>query len=696
VLEADIGKSIRADFNNYIFYAMPDGKSGASNVKRSHVTMPVGGDMGLFRFPRVGEWVLIGKLGETVYTEARVGAQNVLTGVTPPGGDWVLLSYFIDTPAANAPFYPKDSKSTTDNTKTGYIADQLNPASMTDFINDNGMAMRYKAEKNTNKTQKKEKDGVELETQPTAASNAKWSEIGFYNKKAKWPNTLKTFDETKSGNALDPRRYFRQDVINIQSAGDIESRAENYHLIKAKRFELLSNTDELSPETRADNARDSWQYWSEDKAPLGDTAGDDSALHSGDVHIRAGRSVVIKAQGEIRLQVGRTVVVIDDTGFTVTTGKLRTNAVLSQTTSLSLKARGGISMFGENVDIASSRKFSIADAWGGGLSSVVGMLSMSGIQINQKTYGETQQIFAALMNLITLTQDIAVANASLAAPNKIYASGWVNYGFDVAKMLVTNGKSFYDLWGDYKHMTERKQKLADLREKALSDYLEEKHMVDCINKLETGTDDEKTAAREILAEMEAYNDVDKRDELISADAMAEVMNIGAASADPIQTAVSVLNMILGITAHVYFAVEKVYTRSWQTTLRAGLTDSSVKAPTPSEKVEFRDCLNICAMDVDNGIIQSFLQSIAIVGGIGGPASIGLQSSGDIVIKAGKQKKLYAETSEHVSVPVSIAAEKVQFGIKVAAAVTKLGADVGKLAVQALDKTEVIPSYVEKL
>jgi hypothetical protein len=173
------------------------------------------------------------------------------------------------------------------------------------------------------------------------------------------------------------------------------------------------------------------------------------------------------------------------------------------------------------------------------------------------------------------------------------------------------------------------------------------------------------------------------------------MNIAAGPAEPIETAVSVLNMILGITAQVYFAVEKAYARSWRTTLRASIEDSSKKAPTPSEKAEFRDALNVCAMEADNAIIQNFLDIISM-SGIGGPAAIRLQSSGDIIIKAGKQQKLYAEASAHVSVPVSIAVEKVQVGIKAVAAVTKLGTDVGKLAVQGLNITEAIPSFVEKL
>ncbi|MDR1030661.1 MAG: hypothetical protein LBL76_07295 [Treponema sp.] len=677
------GKSVPAG-GNYTFYAI-QGKD-TSTKKEVQVTMPVGGNMGLFRFPRVGESVLIGQ-----------------TGVSPNPSDttgWVLLSYFIQNTGSNAPFYPADSRQVFANEnqlkpnnikpdKThksgGYLADQMNPATMQEFLHDNGMAIRYLAEANKNKAS--ETREVNNQQTPIGTANAgKWSEIGFYNKKAKWPDSVKTFDETDKGDSLALSRFDRQDVINIQSSGDIESRAENYHLIKAKRFELLANTDELSPELRAHNDRSNWKDWDSDQAPLGNHATDDSAIHSGDVHIRAGKNIVIKAVGEIRLQVGRTVVVIDDNGFTVTSRKINANTPLTQDTTLSLKARGGIDMFGENVNIASSRKFSIADAWGGSLVSMVGMVNLSGIQIKQTTYGKLQQVYADITNTWLLANDITLGGMAATNEGLAYAAGWVKFVGDAGKMLINNVKAFYDLYDTHKNWSDAQKKLEDYRADAFNEYKTN------LLQLNDATPDQyvKDAIKQSL---EALTDPKK-------ETLDYKGGIGAAASligvEPIETVQIVLNMILDMTNAVYLVVENAYARSWRSGYKESIKDPNKKSTSAAEKSSFRNTLNLIAMSIDGGIIDGFLMGITALPGVGGPASIRLRQSGDIIIKAGENKHLYAELSEKVSVPASIWTERVQWGLKFTDALAKAGTDVAKVVLQALDKTEAIPSFVEKL
>ncbi|MDR1251192.1 MAG: hypothetical protein LBK62_03395 [Treponema sp.] len=652
--------------NNYAFYALPAGEQDKSKTKQVQVTMPVGGDMGLFRFPRVGESVLIGQIGTA-------SASNQTT-------DWVLLSYFIQNAGSNSPFYPADAKQTLANENQlsqtgGFLADHLNPATMQEFLNDNGMAIRYLAEENKNKAS--ETRSVNGENQPIGTVNAgEWSEIGFYNKKAKWPSSPKTFDETDKGNSLDPSRFDRQDVLNIQSAGDIESRAENYHLIKAKRFELLAKVeDELSPELRAHNDRQNWIHWQAGQAPLGDHPSDDPAVRGGDVHIRAGRSVVIKADKEIRLQVGRTVVVINDDGFTVTSRKLNQNAPLSQDTTLSLKARGGIDMFGENVNLSSSRKFSIADAWGGSLASMVGMVNLSGRQINQTTYGEMQQNIAAAMNTLTYVQDVDVGAIANNHPEDVYAIGAINYAFDVIRVVANTANTFYQLKTSYNGLAKHQQDLADKRNEAIQRYGT------------TLTENERNTL------FPATRDVPITG---AGDALGvAAMLIGA---EPIEVAMNVLNMVLEMTNMVYAAVQTSYAKKWRDDSRSSLSDPAYKAQyNAAGKRAFADTLNLVAMDVDNGIIETISGVAGSAGiGAGGPAAIRLRQSGDIIIKAGAQKHLYAEASEKASVPAAIGPEKVQWGIKAAAALAKMGTDIGKLAQKGMDLTQSIPSSVESL
>ncbi|MDR0998998.1 MAG: hypothetical protein LBL70_08010, partial [Treponema sp.] len=241
--------------------------------------MPLGGPIeGFFRFPRVGEKVLAGRLGDTLWNSEKKGLEF-------PSGDYVLMGFM---PTSEAPFYPQNAlgNMTLDKAKTdlgtaqnalktlekgtdGYIDQEKkiaeleqyiregdpsrkNPGDMGDFLTDNGMALRYKQEDNLNPAVK----GIQ-----TNVGKGAYSEIAFYNKQAKWPELDDKGDITG---------YKRQDTINIQSTGDIESRAENYHLLKAKRFEILvgENAKEISPETRIDNGNSN--NWKAGSAPLGD------------------------------------------------------------------------------------------------------------------------------------------------------------------------------------------------------------------------------------------------------------------------------------------------------------------------------------------------------------------------------------------------------------------------------------------
>ncbi|MDR0998423.1 MAG: hypothetical protein LBL70_05090, partial [Treponema sp.] len=389
------------------------------------IVMPMGGPQsGFFRFPRVGEQVLI------CQTDRNGG--YYLVGFVPSSGD--------------APFYPQGAEKNK-NIENGYNPSQRNPGGMEDFLDDKGMALRYK------------RDTGGTGCDKTTGKGA-FSEIGFYNKKSKWPDTVKDYgkieDEKKAElegkdekekeaiMRLSEDKFSRIDVLNIQSAGDIESRAENYHLLKAKRIEILSNTDEVSPETRAYNCRNDCSEWKGENAPLVDAPLDDPAVHGGDMHFRAGKNIVIKAAGEVRFQVGRTTLVIDDKGFSVLTRKVNSNVPLPNDTTFSMSSRDGISMFGENVNIASARKFSLSDTWGAGVGSMVGTLDISGKQINHKTYDKAQPVFSILINSIKLLQNMALGSAALNHPEAVSNSKVDDYVFEILNFVYEFGKTVYD------------------------------------------------------------------------------------------------------------------------------------------------------------------------------------------------------------------------------------------------------------
>jgi hypothetical protein len=671
--------------DKYSFYAMEVGKAANSdNAKEVRITMPVGG-MGFFRFPRVGEYVLIDQASSTITSD----------GATVESSEWVLLAFYpvsTDKPSNNTPFYPANSASNDDDTtrkKTGYNAGQTNPGDLTEFIQDNGMALRYKVEDNANKPNEK-------------TVGDEWSEIGFYNKKAKWPDSVKTFDKTDKNERLDSSAFSRQDTLNIKSAGDIESRAANYHLIKAKRFELLANADELSPESRGDNGGDCWRHWEADKAPVGDNPLDDPAVHTGDVHVRAGRNVVIKAEGEIRLQVGRTTLIIDDSGFTVTSRKIASNAVTSEDTSLSLKARGGISMFGENVGIASSLKFSMSDMWGSNITGMLGNLTVAGIQINQKTYGAAEMKYAELINSLMTAQNISVASMAASSSHLAYAEGWIDYALNSLKTILNDGKAIYDLHDSYKKLVDDKNKLDRIKNEIVEAY--KKELEAAIRaKIRTANSENRN---QILAETEPLqkdlnmdNDVLLNTGRVAASLGNVTDALDAAASligtEPIETATAVLNMVLALTATAYTEAEKGFAYEVTEDTKGGI-EGKPKYWTPKKKKEFRNMLNLCAMSIDSGIIDIFLGYISLGIGTGGPASIRLRNSGDIVIKAGSNKNLYATLSDRVSVPVPIATEKTQWGIKCVAAVSKSLADAANITLEGIERSRSIPSYTENL
>ncbi|MDR1635933.1 MAG: hypothetical protein LBR93_01215, partial [Treponema sp.] len=525
----------------------------------------------------------------------------------------------------------------------------------------------------------------------TTKGEGPFSEIGFYNKKAKWPDVIKKNDEMvkllpndEMVKPLPEDRFSRIDVLNIQSTGDIESRAENYHLLKAKRIEFLAGTDEVSPETRADNCRDNFSSWESGEAPLGDNPLDDPAVHKGDAHFRAGRRIVIKAVGEIRLQVGRTTLLINDDGFSVVTRKVNSNIPVPSDTSFSMKARDGISMFGESVAIASARKFSVSDAWGASVGSMVGVLNISGQQINQKTYDKFKYGWATVFNGITLAQNTIIGGIAADYPKKAFALDWWNYGLDVAKFLLESIRDIWDIGRvhPFKTYEEHLKALQRIRSQTWLDM--------AIDLLTYNSND---PAAFIAMDNAANNPFNGGPVTAIQDVFSTASML--AGADPVDVLMAGLDLVLAITAMVYATAEQEAAREQRVDLYGAIFDGKTKYWDAQKKSDFKDTLNLCALCIDAGIIE-ICMGINLIYGLGGPASIRLRQSGDIVIKASEQKGLYAELKQEASVPPAIALEKTTANVKTALAVTKMVAGVGKLVMQGESMGNKIPAYMESL
>jgi hypothetical protein len=658
------GKSVTADNNGYQFYV--DIVSGGNPATLVNMVMPMGGpEAGLFRFPRVGERVLVCHAVNDYYFMG-FAPDPLSSGFYPEGA--LKNMTLTDAKDALSEAEKEKGEMSEEEDKTaiqkridalkvyianyvdnGYNPAQINPGNMDDFLDDNGMALRYKKEDNANQPKEGEAAGLQ-----TTKGKGPFSEVGFYNKKSKWPGEIKNYEYYKEGKRLEEERFNRIDVLNIQSTGDIESRAENHHLFMAKRIEILSDMEEISPETRIDNCEGHYTKWESGKAPLGDNPLDDAAVHGGDIHIRAQKNGIFKAAEEIRLQVGRTCLVITDGGLSVATRKVNSNVATLNDTVFDMDARQGITMFGESVNIASARKFSLSDAWGASVGSMVGVLNISGRQITQQTYELAQEAAVVLMNALNLAQNIAAGSLAV-QPNKAIEAGkaelafeWIRWGLDVL------GLAYFTVgWknpnGVYKALNANLQMLDGWIPSAVH-----------------SSEDIKAASAAL------------------------------ADAEPVEVLMAFLDLVLSITAEVYAVAENAAAIQQRQDLYGSVFDNKHRYWDAQKKSEFKNKLNLCAMCIDSGLIETAMVGNSFGIDIGGPASIRLRQSGDAIIKAGTQKKLYGLLKQDVSVPASIFGEKAAVWVKGGLTGVKIAAGATKLILQAEGKGNKIPVFVEKL
>jgi hypothetical protein len=364
--------------NPYEFYAveMIRGKDSVSETQSHEVSMvlPIGGvESGLFRFPRVGDKVLV---------SVEDNAFCYLMGYLPNG--------------KNNNFYPhaKDDTGAEDQEEINRV------------LQKEASVFRYR------------KTGGN-------PSRDAYSEIGFYKEPTQWKGP-------------EDSEFPELDRINIRSTGDIKSRAENHHEIAAKRFELLVDC----PET--DHGAG--------EAAFGDGPGDDTAFYAGDAHIRAKTRVVIKAGQEIRLQVGRSAIIISDDGITITSRKTRRNRVVSWDTVMSLSPRDGIALFGQKVSIGAAYNFSLRESGGGSLSSLGGVVRLSGKDILAQSYNKTafqvntaevEKFYNSNLKAMGGTEKVKVPSYTALLPSMVNIFNTINWGY------LASGSNYADPEGDY-------------------------------------------------------------------------------------------------------------------------------------------------------------------------------------------------------------------------------------------------------
>jgi hypothetical protein len=321
----------------YQFYA----KSG-DNTYVINIIMPLGGkESGLFRYPKAGEQVMVDQDSDNNY---------YLIGYLPSETD-PNNNFLTDVDGKN-----NDEKQALENEK--------------------GIILRYEQTGLKNPPAYDPKDTSEL-----------YSEIGFYHRPTQWK--AKTNDKSKYNDFVTKDSDIPLiDQLNIQSSGDIHTKAVNHHRMKAERIEILSDVDET------DFSKD----LSGGNRPFGDKGSDISELLQGDIHIRGKRRIVIKAGSEIRLEVGRSSIIISDAGIILTSRKTHSDINNSFDSIISVLPMNGVTVKATHIQLAAVYDWFILERMGARIEGTAGIMRLNGKDIKASTIPGASYItnFAAM------------------------------------------------------------------------------------------------------------------------------------------------------------------------------------------------------------------------------------------------------------------------------------------------------------
>jgi hypothetical protein len=398
--------------NPYRFYALNSTNTDGIQV---NIVMPLGGEeSGLYRFPKVGEKVLV------AYNDT----------------NYYLMGY---VPSDSNPF--NEEKEVIINN----IIEKIEKIEKTEDVLDKyGEVFRYK------------RMGINVDK-----DKSEYSEIGFYRDKAELPTpelrdsyveseVKKKIDKIKEkykpllAKKQDEAKkkilerdmneeikkeesvlYPDLDRINIKSTGDIFSTAANHHDMKAKRFDLKVN----------------------DKAAS--------------INIDAKGNITINATS-ISINVGRTSVNIKDGAYTINSKLVNSSLPNSYDAGLKITPRNGFSAFGMNCKLAAVRNLNIGDGMGGSLSTGMGVLSVKGREIKMGTYNAKEYKALEAASVVDLTANIVAAgfhnqikktddkNTKLKKQRKQDITAHVLAWFKWAKKVTDVVLDFFDKLADLK------------------------------------------------------------------------------------------------------------------------------------------------------------------------------------------------------------------------------------------------------
>ena len=344
------------------------------------IVMSLGGsESALYRYPKEGEKVLVALEGEVSY----------LMGYLPENPKDRIFTGPKNMGPGAIPLLVRGDPSALEDTHKGILPEEMA-----------GQFFRYKGPNDY-----PSEGASELEL---FKNKEKFSEIGFYNEQTLWKNyrdAAQRKADSSSGVNDSDRKAPEISTLKIKSTGDINQSAANHNQIKAKRFELLVNCDGGKASDKEAN-RD---------FGLGDRYGDDPNLYAGDAHIRAKNRIVIKAEKEIVLEVGRSMLVISDTGINLMVRKTRSKVFNTWDTRIGLDAPDGIAMYGKTLYVRSTLATEISDAYGASFKTQLGIVRIEGVDVRLATMLTKNYLARVILNGVDIGINVSTMAAGIAA-----------------------------------------------------------------------------------------------------------------------------------------------------------------------------------------------------------------------------------------------------------------------------------------
>ena len=346
-----VGQCIQGE-DIYTFYAVKDVTSGGQTAVKVKIMMPLGGELnGMYRFPRVGEKVVVAEEKQTHY----------------------LMGYL---PTKEKPFSPSGD----------------------DVFDKEGQVLRYK------------KTGANV---ADANRDQEYSEIGFFKEASRWQTVdtnLKKKAYSKEVTVGDSKEYYPYiDTVKISSTGDVTSNAQNLNEIKGRRVILESKyliaDEKVDDETVSGNI----------EKDLTERIVNEEDISKGDIVINADNKIVIDARNGILLKVGGATVSIEQDGISLSAAKVDgiKEGTGPFDASLSVSQNGAISLGGKKLSGSFCNSVSLSDDFGGCISFSSGNVDVKGRAVSLGASTTASQICYALQGTMDiLNQIISIPRSS--------------------------------------------------------------------------------------------------------------------------------------------------------------------------------------------------------------------------------------------------------------------------------------------